>query len=424
MNSQIASATTSKRGFTVIELLVVMGIIVIVAAVTLPTLKTLLSGRKIAEAANIVSSYAASAKSRAIATGRPVALILDRTRYDGEAGLALNNVCTRISIGDVFPAYTGDWAGAKGTLLDLVAVPGQTHEIGFADTIEIPLAQVATLIDPSTGVSTGMVQDGDLIEIGSSRERFFVASNSVSPAVELITGGTTPVVRIHFNNPSETTGGTPMQEGSLAASYLAAGSQHSFRIYRRPSKSLAGGVSLPRGTCIDLNFSGFGPSGRDFSTDSIQPSGGTAPPPYPDPPNSNYGPIYIVFSPDGQVSSWYVQNREFDYASPVLQRGYPRGLIHLLVGSMDKLVESPRLNPLLATSDNEELQTNLMDGENNWVTVNPYTGGIHTSSVQATTVVANASAPNSNDPASILEYRLVQARSLATNFLSISNQGE
>ncbi|GAB5402500.1 MAG: hypothetical protein Aurels2KO_07310 [Aureliella sp.] len=422
MHNQIASTTTPRRGFTVIELLVVMGIIVIVAAVTLPTLKTLLSGRKIAEAANIVSSYAASAKSRAIATGRPVALILDRTRYDGEAGLALNNVCTRISIGDVFPAYTGDWAGAEGTLVDEVAI--DAHEVGFADAIDVPLAQAATLIDPATRVSTGMVQDGDLIEIGTSREKFFIASNQLGPAIELLTGGPTPVVRIRFNNPSETTGGVPMQEGAMAASYLAAGAQHSFRIFRRPSKSLAGGVSLPRGTCIDLNFSGFGPSGRDFSSDAIQPIGGASPPPYPDIANSNYGPIYLVFSPDGQVSSWYVQNREFNYASPTLQRGFPRGLIHLLVGSMDKLVDSPRLNPTLAISDNEELQTNLMDGENNWVTVNPYTGGIHTSTVQATTVAANAPAPNQNDPASLLEYRLVQARSLATNFLSIPNQGE
>ncbi len=96
----------------------------------------------------------------------------------------------------------------------------------------------------------------------------------------------------------------------------------------------------------------------------------------------------------------------------------------MLVGSMDKLVDSPRLNPGLAISDNEDLQTNLMDGENSWVTINPYTGGIHTSTVQSTSVVANTTLPDPNDPASVLAYRMAQARSLATNFLSIPNQGE
>lgn len=414
MHSQIASTTNRRHGFTLVELLVVMGIIVIVAAVTLPTLKTLLSGRKIAEAANILSSYAGSAKSRAIATGRPVALILDRTRYDADGGLALNNMCTRISIGDVFPAYTGDWAGAQGDLLDLVAV--QPHEIGFADAIRIPLAQVATLIDPTTNRSTGMVQDGDLIEIGSSRQKFFIASPSPTvPAIEF--ESSTASVIIHFNNPSETTTSVAMHEGALATANLTPGAQYGFRIYRRPSKSLAGGISLPRGTCIDLNFSGFGPTGREFSSDYIQPLGASAPP-YPDASNSNYGPIYIVFSPDGQVSAWYIQNRQFNYASPSLQRGYPPGLIHLLIGATDQLVDSPRLNPALALSGNEELTTNLMDAENSWVTINPFTGGMHTSTVQATTVATNEP---STDP---LDIRMAQARSLATNFLSIPNQGE
>ncbi|HBE67287.1 MAG TPA: hypothetical protein DDW52_03970 [Planctomycetaceae bacterium] len=415
-----------NHGFTVIELLIVMGIIVIVAAVTLPTLKGLLSGRKIAEASNLVSSFAASAKSRAISTGRPVALIIERARYDDAGGLALNNVATRLSIGEVFPAYSGDWEGATGTLQDLVAI--DAWEAGRFDAIDIPLAQAATLVDLNSNppISNNMVQPGDLIEIGGSREKFFIAApNSSTPAVEVVPNGASSIVRIHFNNPSETTSGTPLQEGALTAADAGPNLQRTFRIYRRPSKSLAGGISLPRGTCIDLHFSGCGQTGRHFSSDAIQPIGDSNP--YPHAGFSNYGPIYLVFSPDGQVSSWFVQNRPFDYASPTLQRGYPTGLIHLLVGGVDQVVETTRAIPNLdqdsaiqtALTVSEEYTSNLMDTENNWVTINPYTGSITTSSMGGVQTPI-PTAPGVAD----LVNRLRESRALASSSLTLPNQGE
>lgn len=423
--NRFCSAAT--HGFTVIELLIVMGIIVIVAAVTLPTLKGLLSGRKIAEASNLVSSFAASAKSRAISTGRPVALIIDRARYDEAGGLALNNMATRLSIGEVFPAYSGDWEGATGTLQDLVTIAA--WEAGRFDAIDIPLAQAATLVDLNSTppVSNNMVQPGDLIEIGGSREKFFIASpdGGTTPAVQVVGSGAASVVRIHFNNPSETTVGTPLQEGALTVADAGPNHQRTFRIYRRPSKSLAGGISLPRGTCIDLHFSGCGQTGRQFSSDTIQPVGGNNP--YPHAGFSNYGPIYLVFSPDGQVSSWFVQNRPFNYASPTLQRGYPTGLIHLLVGAVDQVVETTRAIPNLEQADavrtsltvSEEYTSNLMDAENNWVTINPYTGSITTSSM------GGVQTPIPSDPSyADLVNRLRESRALATSSLTLPNQGE
>lgn len=370
-----------------------MSIIVVVAAVTLPTIKGLLSGQKVSEAARIVRSYIEAAKSRAVATGRPVALIMDRTSYVGSAGLLQNNMCTRLSMGDVFPPYTGDWAGSKGFLQDLIAD-------GYADAIYIPVAQAASL----TAVGgDGLISAGDIIEIGGRRERFVINADPV-----VVNGN----VEIHFNNP-------PLfQEGAVAMPIAAAGLE--FRIYRKPSRSLAGGLSLPRGTCIDLQFSGFGQTGRQFSTDTIQFFAGDSPT-YPtgaiDPSfNYNYGPIYLVFSPDGGCSGWYQQSRALGSGPSETreQLGTPSGLIHLLVGATDQVIQAgiadTNVNALSAT---EEYTVNIMDIGNTWVTVNPYTGGVTTSSVQATSI---------GGLPSTIPGRVQQARSLATNYLPTQTQ--
>ena len=144
----LRSKTTwkARAAFTLVELLIVMAVVVLVAAVTLPSIREMLSDQKVGQAANVVQAYFHAAQSRAEATGRPVAVVLDRLRYDAGGGvtpedaLVANNTCIRLSTGDVFPPYQGDWAGAKGAL-------GDTNADGFADMVSIPFSQAASLVD-------------------------------------------------------------------------------------------------------------------------------------------------------------------------------------------------------------------------------------------------------------------------------------
>ncbi len=404
--NQMIADRLHKKAFTVVELLIVMGIIVLVAAVTLPSVKGLLSGQKVSEASRIVRTYADAAKARAIATGRPVALILDRSRYDGQNGLQTCNMCTRLSMGDVFPPYTGDWLGSKG-------VVGDASGNGFGDNIVIPFAQAASLFDTTTSPPTpsGMVQAGDLIELGARREKFFITA-----VPTIISGGN---IQIFFNNPSLTTAGVAMVESAWPVGVGGSVGGVAFRVYRKPTKSMAGSVTLPRGTCVDLHFSGFGTTGRQFSSDLVHfPTGVSTTPSYPAPyPESNtnhwnYGPIYLVFNPAGDLEAWYFQDRTFDYANPVQQRGLPTGLVHLLVGRTEQVVESPHVDAVAALVANEDFTTNIMDPENSWVTLNPYTGSVTSSPVQSTTVPADSGISD------VVARRVAQARSLATNSIS------
>ncbi|GIX00942.1 MAG: hypothetical protein KatS3mg111_4274 [Pirellulaceae bacterium] len=193
--------TTSPRnrhGFTLVELLVVMGVLVLLAAITLPTVKGMLADQKVSQAATIVQQYCEAAKARAVATGRPVAVIFNRLRYDSAGGvspqdaLVAANTCIRISTGEVFPPYTGDWAGARGTL-------GDSNADGYADQLAIPTSMAASLIDPSQNppVPSGLALAGDFIQLGSRREMFMLTAD---PQVT----GTNVVLA--FSNPPLLTG--------------------------------------------------------------------------------------------------------------------------------------------------------------------------------------------------------------------------
>ncbi len=403
-----------RSALTLVELLVVMGVLVLLAAITLPTVKGMLSDQKVSQAATLVQQYCEAARSRAIATGRPVAVILDRLRYDAGGGataldaLVANNTCVRLSTGEVFPPYAGDWAGATGTLED-------SDGDGAVDRLRIPVAQAASLIDTSVtpAVASGMALAGDMLRLGARRETYVIRADPTLDAA------TAEVLIPFFNPPSMGVGATAYRLAE--PSRWPPGSQVRFRIFRRPSKSLAGGTSLPRGTCIDMHFSGFGPTGREFSSDLIHLTASPPLPNYPPTPpvsptngNPDYGPIYIVFSPDGTVEAWYHQDRSLSVVAPLLQRAVPTTMIHLLVGRTDGVPQSPLLDPAGALAAGDTFTSNLMDTLNTWVTINPYTGHIYTSPVNGLTV------PAPGNPLPVLD-RLAQARTSATYGVSQTN---
>ena len=66
------------KAFTLVELLVVLGIALLLAALILPSVKTLLTDRKTSQAAIMVKNYLEAARARAIGKNRSVAVVLER----------------------------------------------------------------------------------------------------------------------------------------------------------------------------------------------------------------------------------------------------------------------------------------------------------------------------------------------------------
>lgn len=336
-------------GVTLIELLIVVALVVLIAGLTLPSVRGLLKDQRTVQSARVVQGLLESARARAVAMDRPVAAIFERFGVDDADTVGLLS-CNRMSIGEVFPPYEGDWANTTGTLVDF-------DNDGYVDAIDVPASQGASI--------TSLVTDSDYIELGTHKIGFRVKG---APAVN----GST--IRVAFYNPAQFTNTVTnalvdMEERRWPV--IAGTSNVSFRIYRKPSKTMTSSVLLPRGTSIDLGWSGFGESGTDLalSTPAVTPVKRS---------------IYVVFNPRGAVDSVYVipPNKVPGSMSTL-------GLLHFLVGRTDQI----NLTSNDRVSDRDDVQSNVVDSSNKWVTVNTRNGQVYVSDVgapDATGTVATA----------------------------------
>lgn len=334
----------SLQGVTLVELLIVMSIIVLLATLTLPSFRSMLQDQKVTQATRMVQTMIESAKSRAIANGRPVSVIFERITTDPTATPSFNlipdNTSTRISLGEVFPPYEGDWAGATGDLADMVGSDG------VPDTLNIELAKVASLYDATASTFTGMVDEGDLLQLGDHSQLFTITG----------LGKTGNVVHISFANPPV---GFPVTD----ALWFGNTADLRFRMIRRPTKSLSGSTELPRGMCVDLSHSGYGTSGDQFAVPA------RTPPTFPD----VYGPLMVVFNARGTLDgAYYISHTSTGYAMTMLTAP---GVCHLLVGR----VEQVEPTGTVFGSDRDRFKPNLYDEANFWISINPYNGSIYSS---------------------------------------------
>lgn len=335
------------RGFTLVELLVVMAVLVVLAGVTLPTVKGLLHDQKVSAAARLVKAHVEAAQARAISSNRRVAVILERNAND-------SNIVTRLSIGQTFPPYEGDVSPTLGTLGD------SSGSSLYYNQITIPTASASLLT-----ATPAVFGAGDFIQIGNSSKTYTITD--ISSGV------------VTFSNPSLTSGGLATQEPQLLKLGRAS-TTASFRIFRRPTKSFVQSSSLPRGTCIDMTVSGIGQTGAEFSV-----SGAAS-------------PLMIVFDPDGSIFSITDGSTTFP----------PSSITHLLVGRTEQVSLAAPLS-VEDPDDSATFNANLNDNGNSWISINPITGMIYSSALQA-----------GSENASSLATRLQVARSFATNAVTQS----
>jgi prepilin-type N-terminal cleavage/methylation domain-containing protein len=419
-----------RYGMTLVELLIVIALISILTALTLPSFKAIVTDRKANQAAIVVKSVFEAARAQAIGRQREVAVVIERANlldngdFADEAALSdvnsldydpvLSNSAYRVSIAEVLPPYRGDVENSFVTLSQSnPAVPTSAVNRATIDFSQNPSARYFLNI-------------GDLIAFDDRTERFEIIS--VSPAN--ITTSTTSATVTFWNDPKVVWDGSNsrfVQVGTMpdrprvalsrrenftdanGNDYYDAGESyvdengngvydangHTFRIYARPRRLFAKPVTLPKGTCIDLSLSGIGNSldtslnriSYDFmaiphAQASVDGRWKTFVPPA----------VYFVFSPRGSIASVffdappdssnyfatdYTINRELPFDDIYLFVGRSEQVSDLFTGRWD---DDTNTNPnFLLTRDmltRDEHRPNLYDSSCYWLKVNSENGQI------------------------------------------------
>jgi prepilin-type N-terminal cleavage/methylation domain-containing protein len=354
----------TKRGLTLVELLVVVGVASVVAAVMLPGIKSVLTDRKSSQAAIMVRNYIEAARTRAIGRNRSVAVVFERlssraTRgTDGnfisetalpepyttpDANFVPYNACIRMSLAEEPLPVTE--AMLPATVFFRVRVPGDGLSPTIPDRNVPPYVGEDALADFHQGMvsearifevtAVGNIDlawlvgeyltSGSQISFGNSARRFSIVSPR-SPIVHAKAGGST----IWFSVMNEKLFDGHTERAKEPYVDLQPGTRfNQFKIYQRPKPVFSQVVQLPRGMCVDLSLSGFGkkmpgqgalppekqpvfdPTGSAmagfdyrvrFASDWI----GNGPTP---PTPEELRPVYIVFSPEGQLSHVWANER-------------------------------------------------------------------------------------------------------------------
>lgn len=375
--NQFASRSFRRRdAFTLVEILVVFTVLLLLAAVALPSTKDLLQKQTGSRAARSVVTFFDIARNRAITENRTVGVLLERLSNADEIG---RSAVIRMRQMTGVPSYTGDAAGAVGIIQN-----GSTPKnmiVEFSPSDNQLLALSASLVaDPGI---TGDVDDlrapirnGDFLELPGGRiTPFLIDFRALNAA------STVPVRVVCDLTEQLPATVTELYPAVTMPVIPPTGLPFAYRIHRRPTVSTHNSLSLPRGYAIDMNYSGVGERGNQF-----------APPQ--DLTNTAFS-VSIVFDPSGKVS--YVSQSSNGVGRP------PVGQIFLCLGKTDGIV------PTNLFSQQTGAVANVIDPETLWLVIDPASGRVvsaPTASVNTIPTVAVTDPADASVGAALSDSRL------------------
>lgn len=311
--------TIRRRGFTLLELLVVILIMLTVTAVTIPVVAPAMKGRQVREGARLLNTFLNAARNRAIESGRPCGVWLERMP-------GLREACVNVHFAEIPPAYAGDFldstvesfivngdpaAGASGTMNgQFFNVPRIENACRDYWNIIVPRSRTTMNVDcwaSPDPADQQVVREGDLIQLeGDDRQtplkvvKMNIAGAQSASAKGLWwftfrgrncdpnngpDGGYLPGnlnrddagrFKIYWFDRSQNVSGDALRiTSSSPMNPNVTGIR--YKIFRQPIKMQAGSIKMPDGVVIDLNFSSMSDgtvTTGTFTKDSTFTTGG------------------------------------------------------------------------------------------------------------------------------------------------------
>jgi prepilin-type N-terminal cleavage/methylation domain-containing protein len=341
---------TALGGFTLLEMMIVIAVMLLLVIATLPRIKYALDESKLRESSRQLNSYLSMAKARAATTGRPCGVMFITTRVGDPSVNPGVFQSTQLYLAETPTPYSGDWTDARVVVSDSNGDTwGRIRKGGLtmATAMQGPPWRLNFTPAGSAGGLLSLVADGETFA-AQFDDRPMMWLGYRSGNVFYLNGQTSPFTATFTYPPTATSEWTD-QYGTFHAD-----PGYHYKIIRTPAR-IGAPLAMPRGTTIDLAYSGFGNSGTDFY--------------------SSPNPVMVMFSPDGKIANvtyttWNSNNSVYQTINNDAQ-----GTVHFLIGRPEKVG--------LAIP-----QSNIWDNNALWVSVGRMTGS----------VVTTDNAPNVNLP--------------------------
>ncbi len=258
--------TWSRRGVTLVELLVVITILGLLAVTVLPNIGGTIDSRRSKEASRGLSMFISRAQSRALGAKDPKGFQIQP--LVGDAGVAID-----FYVADVPAAYSGELTSSTVTL-----IPGSGNFVK------------KDLVFSDVGTNTRVRRDGGFCYAGDS-----IQFGGTGPYFRFVPGvpqGIPPAVTMWTGN----------NQNPFNTSLPNVGINFPFRIRRQPKPSSTGVYQMSTRAAVDLKWSSLG--GTLFSDfvvlDDNQPD-----------------PITILFDTAGRPSQFIYPNGQRTISEPI-----------------------------------------------------------------------------------------------------------
>ena len=392
-----------KSGMTLVELMIVTGIILMLVVISVPVVKPMLASRKQADAAQMLSIYLNSARIRASETGRDCGVMFGRYTDINTNGTAFpyNDSCLVVRQIETPPAYSGSMSDIRVSVEIVPNSNGNLANIIFHKWNnsswrgESPKTNPSEACIDENAAWNNLVQRCDKIQFDNQGPYYTIVQESSFPGqpTNQRDGDNTYITTDASTKPDRR---CPMiaVQNKLPPEYAAGdfnviraiprNSPVTFKLLRTPRNgdpqlTLTPPIGFPNGIIVDLQYSGITEFGTEFRnvngeiTDWDDVGSDFR-------PRNAYDtePVIVMFSPAGSVSlirsGAHVQSD---------------GPIHFLIGRWDRAASDwkPDNNGNLVVRPNnspyppDDGLRNYEDMSNFWVTIDQRSGRVTTNPV-------------------------------------------